>query len=781
MKVEMKNKNQKIPDWLLSEVNNKLLAKLLYNRGVDTKFKLKKFLYPAEYIPTSPKEFENMEKGIKRIIKAVEKNEKIVIYGDYDVDGVTSTAILVSFLRKLDAKIDYHIPDRFDEGYGMNKNVIKKMVEDDVDLILSCDCGISNFDEIKLAKNLGMDVIVTDHHDLPENLPPADIILTPKFFAKEHQAHDLPGAGMVYYLVKGIMNFINKNKYYKNLFEYKIKADYYLDYLALAIVADVVPLKGENRFLLQKGLKNLKTTDKKSLNELFEMSGINKELISEEDIAFRIAPIINAAGRIEDAKIAVEMLLTKDKIKVKKLSNKLIKINSRRKEIQEKIIKEAEEILKSEEDFQNKGIILYQPHWHEGLLGIAAGRLTENYKIPAFLMTLKEDKGTITGSARSIPEIHVNNKLKNVKNHLLKSGGHAGAAGFSLKRDQYTIFKKKLASLLENDLSEISREETIKVDAQLKLGDIDLDMYNDIRKLAPFGEENEKPLFMTNNCQLLQSRNFGDNNHKRLILKQNNNKITAIWWWAGEQKIPKNLDLIYHLDINRFRGRENIQLVIKEVIDSDYSYKFSTKDDFTKFIKIKDYRNWQNNKKLKNDIYNFENAVYYQEGNSKIYFDQIIDRYGIGENDKLVLISFPPSLSILYDLIYNNEPSEIILAFDKNKLKENENFLKKVMSFLKYILKEKNGYFKIPNIAVLTEELEVTIKVTLKYLEASGYIELEKINENNYFIKRGGKTDKGKKRIYKKRLKSLLKESKSFKNFLYKTNSEEILRYVKNS
>ena len=781
MKVKIKNSNQKIPEWLYSEVdNNKILAKLIYNRGIDTKDKLKKFLYPVEFNPISPEDFANMKKSIKRIINAVENNEKIIVYGDYDVDGIISTTILVSFLKKLNAQVNYHIPDRFEEGYGMNKDIIKKLAEDNTDLIISCDCGISNFEEIKFAKNLGLDIIVTDHHDLPEKLPPADNILTPKFFDKKHQAHYLPGAGMVYYLVKGINNFIIKNDYYQSLFDYNFKPEYYLDFLALAIVADVVPLRGENRFLLQKGLRHLKTTTKTSLNEFFEMCGINKKLVNEEDIGFRISPILNAAGRLEHGSIAVKMLLATDRKKVKKLTKKLLKINSRRKELQQKIIKEAEEILKDKENFKDQGIILYQPHWHQGLLGIAAGRLAENYKLPVLLMTLKSDEKTITGSARSIPKIHINNKLKKVSEYLIKSGGHSGAAGFSLKRDQFTIFKMKLLSLLEKDLKKISREETIEVDAQIELKEIDLNMFNNIRKLAPFGEGNDKPIFLSKNCHLLQSRDFSDNNHKRLLVKQNNNKKNAIWWWGGEQELPLKLNLIYHLDINRFRGKENVQLIIKNVIDSDYSYQSFTKNDFINHLKIKDLRNWLDNNNLKDKLYNLKEAVYYQEEKNINQFKPVINRYGISEKEKLVLISFPPSISILNDIIYNNEPTEIILAFNKKMLEKKESFLNKLMAFIKFIIREKNGYLKVAKIAIMTGELEITVKTALKYLKASGYINLEKIDENNYFIKYAKENGKAEQKIYKNKLKNLLKESKSFKKFLLKTEPKKILNYIKN-
>ncbi len=782
MRIEIKNDyKKKIPEWLISELNgDMLLANLLLNRGINTKEKLESFLYPAKYEPIDPDEFSNMNSTIKRLLKAIDENEKIIIYGDYDVDGVTSTSIFVSFLKKFNVKVDYHIPDRFKEGYGMSKNVIRDITEN-FDLILSCDCGISNYEEIKLAKKLGLDVIVTDHHDLPEKLPPADFILTPKFLPTDNRAHNLPGAGMAYYLVKGTLNYLVKNNLTDKYLKTKVKSEEFIDLLALAIVADVVPLKGENRYLLQKGLNYLKNTERNSLNKLFKLIGINKKLINEEDIAFRIGPIINAAGRMENANIAVEMLLAEDEKFLEKLIKKMLKINKRRKKLQEKIILEAENMLKKEffADEPNKAIILYQPHWHEGLLGIAAGRLAEDYNLPVLLMSLKEDEKTITGSARSISGIHINNMLKKVKDHLIKAGGHEAAAGFSLERDNYMLFKKKISAIINEKLKKISRERVFEVDARINLSEIDLESYYSLRKLAPFGEKNPKPLFISENCKLLQSRSFSEDKHLRLLIKQSDAKKKAIWWWGGKENISSNLDLIYYLDINRFQGKENLQLIVEEAVDSDYSYTPTVQNEFLDFLKVIDMRNWKEKDNLKRRILSFNEAIYYQEGMEEKKYNPVIDRYKISKSKKLILISFPPDFLILRDLLYNNEPSELILAFNRKDLYEKDSFLNKLMALIKYVLNEKNGMLNVAELAVLTGELEVTIEVALKYLEAAGYLNLDKISENNYFIKRGNKIEEGKKNIYKNNLKDLLKESNSFKKFLLDSSSNKILNYIK--
>ncbi|MGM0409544.1 MAG: single-stranded-DNA-specific exonuclease RecJ [Bacillota bacterium] len=772
--------NKKIPKWLLNEVEgNKLIANLLLQRGIDNKEKLLEFIDPDNYTATKTENFKNMNNAVNRIIKAIKLNKNILIYGDYDVDGITATTILLLYLKSLGANVSYHIPDRFKEGYGMNKKVIKDKAKS-TDLILSCDCGISNYEEIKLAKKLNLEVIVTDHHDLPEKLPPADEILTPKFFNEDHKAKSLVGAGMAYYFVKGIENHIEKN----NLnIKSQLKSENFLDLLSLAIVADVVPLKGENRYLLQRGLKKIKNTNRKALVKLIELSGISQSIISEEDIAFRLAPIINAAGRMENGSIAVELFSSNEKEKIEKKAKKMIKINQRRKDLQKEMIEEAELMIHEENiDPENKKvIILYQPHWHEGILGIGAGRLSEKYNVPVLLMSLKNDEKTVTGSARSIEGININHFLKKVKKFLIKAGGHAGAAGFSLKRDKVMLFKKNLETLLNKKLSNMSIKNEIKVNAEIKLNNIDINSYYKLRILAPFGEENPKPLFISKDCSVLQERNFSENKHKRLLLEQKNSKQTAIWWWGGDEELNNNMDIIYTLDINRFQGKENLQLNIKNIINSK-KMKLNNKREkysFLEELKIIDLRNSNVNSKI--EEIEKKDLAYYLEGEKKKKYTPVITRYDIKNCDSLVLLTIPPSLSILKDLVYNNEPKKLVLAFNKSKLSENKSFLNNFLALIKYVITNKNGKFNISEISVQLGELEETVELALKYIEAAGYIYLEKINENNFFISKNSNGNKEKKIKYKKNLRELLKESYSFKKFLLKVESEKILNYIINS
>lgn len=784
MKIRINNiKTDDIPEWLLQETDDEiLLASLLWNRGFEKREEVKSFLDPIEYKQTSPEEFPNMEETAAKIIDLVDRGDKVCVYGDYDVDGITSTAILISFLQSLGSEPIYHLPDRFKEGYGMNKAVIGEMIGE-VDLILTCDCGISNYDEIKYAKDNGIDVIVTDHHDLPEKLPPADFILTPKLLPAGHRAKNLPGAGMAYYLIKGILDFLRDNNEERNYPKKKVKSEVFLDLLALAIVADVVPLYDENRFLLKKGLEQLASSDRIGLQKLFEHSGVDPKKLDEEDIAFRLGPIINATGRLESANISLELMLADSEERADEIARKMVKINNRRKEIQQKIIEDAENLLGKEgfkqDNNSNKPIILYQPDWHEGLLGIAAGRLAEEYNRPVLLMGLKEDKKTITGSARSIACLHINNQLKELDDHLLKYGGHAGAAGFSLDRDNYTVFKKKLTSIIKNRLDEVEREEEIVVDDIIELDKLSLDTYYLLQKMAPFGEANPKPRFITKECEIMQSRRFSDGKHLRMTVKQNKKRHNAIWWWGGEKNLGSKIDLIYSIDLNSYRGKEELQLYVKEAIDSDYSYDSYHTKSCLNSLDVVDLRSWEDDSEKKKRFKELTDQVYYYENPKETDFHPIINRYQIHSALNLVLLSIPPSIKIIRELVANNGSERIILAYNQDDYEAGGNFINKLAGIIKSNLKAEKKVLDLKNMAVYTGVDEDTLELGVKLLAAEGFFWIEQYRSYFYLHNEEHPVDKGKKNIYKRNLKELLKEKNSFANFLFKSSAENILKYIK--
>lgn len=762
MKVEIKyTPNTNIPAWLIQALNgNELMAGILANRGIDTPEKLKVFLEPEHYQPTDPFAFPNMEKAVELLLKAVEEGKHFCVYGDYDVDGVTSTTILVTMLQSLGANVRYHLPNRFTEGYGMNARIVKQLAGE-VDFILTCDCGISNHTEVALAKSLGMTVVVTDHHHLPETLPAADAIVTPKLLPDDHPAHHLPGAGMAYYLALALLARLGRVEEGEGL----------LDLVAMAIVADVVPVLDENRYLLWKGLPALANTQRPGLVELFQQCGLTPMEMTEETIAFQLAPRLNAAGRIASAQLAVELLLTTDAMEAKTLARQLDQVNTRRKEMSEAIQEEALRLLENEPS--GHPIILYQPHWHEGILGIAASKLCEDHHVPVLLMSLKEDGKTITGSARSIAGLHIYEALQQCEPFLLKFGGHAGAAGFSLHRDKVTVFQKSMDKILSDELLRLGQVKTIRVDGQLPLTQITPRLYHDLQRLAPFGEANPLPLFLCNDVEVIYHRPTTDEKHLRLIVKQEEVQHPAIWWWSGKTRIARKVDLVYSIGLNRWRDKEELQLILAHAADKALppSAEPIMAMLAMPIFEIEDRRNWR---ELGQSMIEESAAVYFDEGVGPSEFAHAVDRYDFVTADTLVLLSCPPGMRVLYELVFTIRPKKVVLAYSATILHPAEVFLKQLLLVLKEVITEDQGRCDIYQLAAAVGEMENTVSVGLRFLTAKGLIELESGALGDFTIRKGDHRVRKELAQTEAKLRELLEESRAFRKYLMKATTQQI-------
>lgn len=763
MKIEIKcTKEHQIPEWLLEELGgNQLLAQILWKRGIDTREKCRGFLDPNFYQPTRADEFPDLDQAVQLIFAARDQNQKVCIYGDYDVDGVTSTAILVGLLEKFAVDVSYHVPHRFTEGYGMNAGVIRQLKKAGVQLIITCDCGISNHQEIALAKKLGISTLITDHHQLPPELPEADVILSPKLLASDHRAYHLPGAGMAYFLALGVLAAEGRAD----------EAEEFLDLLSLAIVADIVPLKGENRYLLQIGLSYLAGTERMGLQELFRICGLDDQKISEEVIGFQIAPRLNAAGRMASANLSVELLLAKEASPAKDYARQLDEINTRRKELTDQMYLEAKDQLGQE--FPEQPIILYRPHWHEGVLGITASKLSSEYYVPVLLMGLKEDGQTITGSARSIPGINIYDALKACQQSLSKFGGHAGAAGFSLTHERLIFFQKSIEKVLSTELAKLGGLREVVVDSILPINLVQLKTYLDLKKLAPFGPENPLPTFLGQDTEIIYQRTTSNHRHLRLIVKTKDIQHPAIWWWKGDVEITRQIDLVYTIGLNNWQGKNEIQLVVNHIINREQlPTKSAEKRDHGEFTLI-DCRNWQD---LDKEMPDYPGAVFYSEGSKTKVFDHknLINRYQLISTENLVLLSTPPGLRVFKELLCVQRPTKVILAYSERDLISGEDFLTQLLGLSKYIIDHKQGRTDIYQLAVLTGEMENTLFLGLNYLAARGLLAVEFITPDSIVLQKGpGQTNKNHQKSAEK-LKALLKESRAFRKYLLKADLKNI-------
>ena len=551
---------------LSRELNiSEILSRLLINRGITTKNKAEKFLHPSFNDLANPFLLAGMEKAVERIKAAKEKGEKILIYGDYDVDGVTSIALLLSFFRELGLKSLFYIPNRLTEGYGLNKEALKLAHAQKVSLIITVDCGITNSEEILFAKSLGIDIIITDHH-LPEEGKRIESLVTidPMVGECPEELKYLAGVGVAYKLIQALKGNSATGG----------DLSQHLDLVALGTIADLVPLTGENRILVTEGLKQIKESKKEGIKALLRVSKLTDQEINPHHVGFLLGPRLNAAGRVASAKESVELLSTKSYEKANTIAKKLDKQNQERQEIQKDMFKEACDLIKKEKLDSSYSIVLIKEGWHPGVAGIVASKVVEKFYRPTIVLGL--EKGIAKGSGRSIENFHLFSAIKRCKDLLLSCGGHKLAIGLTLKKEKIPQFKKRLEEEARRSISEDDFKKKISIDSLLSLQEITPSFLDDLKGLAPFGRGNPRPVFASRN---LIVGNFLRKNPEHLFcwLKEGCHPVDGMgkgtYLEAAGFGMAKTVDLspgevvdaAYYPNINDWQGIKRIQLNLKDI------------------------------------------------------------------------------------------------------------------------------------------------------------------------------------------------------------------------
>lgn len=512
------------------------------------------FLLPQE--PSYPAQglLRHVDKACDLIIQSIEKKHKIAVYGDYDTDGITSTAMLTLVLRKLSADTIPYIPNRILDGYGLNVNAIDSLHQQDVDLLITVDNGISSINEIAYAKSLGMAVILTDHHQPPAILPEADAIINPKLPDDPYPFKSLAGVGVAYKLVCSLADSFPE-----------LDPKDYLDLVALGTVADIVPLTGENRYLVKNGLLQFNHDRRQSLSSLLGASGLEGKNIISADISYQIAPRINASGRLsdsEDHRIPLELLLSSDPATCGKLAQILENHNRRRKEISAQMLDRLQAEIVSLDSLPPL-LISLEPDNHLGVAGIAAGALTHKYYLPSIVGSIGEE--FTTASCRSIDEFDIISALNQNKDLFVHYGGHKLAAGFTIENKKIPLLRERLLTQAEATLSSIDLQPTLYIDAVVTLADCDHSLNREFRKLEPTGEGNPTPLIVVKNVSAKNQSQVGKNNdHLKLLINDGTNVMPAIAFGMGDLKgnLPENFTLAGHFSENEFRGKKEFQFRI---------------------------------------------------------------------------------------------------------------------------------------------------------------------------------------------------------------------------
>lgn len=536
---------------------NKMLSAILINRKIKEE-DIEMFLRPTRKNFHDPFLMPDMEKAVDRIINAINNQEKIIIYGDYDVDGITSITVLKSFLENRGISVDSYIPNRLQEGYGLNKPAIDEIVKNKYDLMITVDCGISGIDEIEYANSLGLETIVTDHHEVGDKLPDAIAVVDAKRKDNQYPCRDLAGVGVVFKLIQalGIKLGLEEKEYLK-----------YLDIVCVGTISDIVPLVGENRVIAKLGLMLVQQTKNMGLKSLLISSGYKN--IDSTAISFGVAPRINACGRMGHADEALKLFLSKDIYEVNELTKKLNYYNTLRQEKEKAIYEDAIKQIERDKLNEKNTIIIAGENWHHGVIGIVSSKITDLYFKPSILLCYEDD--IAKGSGRSIPGFDLHEALMKCQDTIEKFGGHSMAIGITIKRDKFEDFKNEFEKVAKDaKIDEIIP--IINIDAKINLNEINKEIVESLKQLEPFGEGNKTPIFVLKNLKIDSIRSLSEGKHIKMTLKDGNTIINAIGfnlgYLANEYKIGEKIDVVGTLEINSFNGVDNLQINLKDVSKS---------------------------------------------------------------------------------------------------------------------------------------------------------------------------------------------------------------------
>ncbi|MBZ4682984.1 MAG: single-stranded-DNA-specific exonuclease [Fusobacteriaceae bacterium] len=566
--------------WEYSKVDNETLLKkatefnkslflttLLLNRNMNEKYEVEDFLNIDFTKLHNPMEFEKMDEVVKKIIKLKEEKSKIFIYGDYDVDGITAAAFLVIVFRNIGIEVNYYIPNRMEEGYGLNKKAINEIATREGKLIITVDTGINSLEEIRYAKSLGIDIVITDHHKLVEEDDKSIVTINPKL-SKNYKFQFLSGAGVALKLAEAVYIALNEdlNKIYE-----------YIDIIMIGTVADVVPMIDENRIIIKNGLKKIKNTNVKGLVYLLKYLRFNKKDITTTDISFFISPLLNALGRVGNSRVGVEFFLEQDEFNIYDIIEEMKKLNKKRRAL-EKII--FNEIDKKYENVENiKYIFEVSEKWHPGVIGVVSSRLSIKYNVPVFIVSTRNGVGK--ASCRSISGINIFNVLSQISHKFNRFGGHDLAAGFVANINDLEEIKELVGEyILKN--GDKKQKKQINIDCELKLEDINDEILKDLQELSPYGLGNLEPLFLDKDVEFVNTKKFGvDDRHFKTFIKKDKKLYSAVGFNLGhkidEQNcIVQKFDIVYYPEKVFYKGEEILQIKIKD---------FRIKDEFYNIFK----------------------------------------------------------------------------------------------------------------------------------------------------------------------------------------------------
>ncbi len=682
------------------------IKQILLRRGISTPEEAEAFLHPDK-LPATP--FPNIGPAVDRILLAIRDGERVCVWGDFDVDGQTSTAVLVQTLRSLGANVIYYIPIRGKESHGVHIESLSPILDNGAKLIVTCDTGISAHEAVDYANSRGVDVIITDHHDLGETLPNAFAIVNPKLLPKDHLLSNLAGVGVAYKLAEALLDGEARSTVNG------LRSVNLLDLVALGLIADVALLKGETRSLAQKGIEALRNTGRLGLKIIAEYSGTNLETLTEETIGFTFAPRLNALGRLSDANPAVELLLTQDPARARVLAAQIEGLNAQRRLLTSQVYEAAEAQLRANPDLLTEpAIVLSHPGWPGGVVGIVANKLVDRYHKPAILLNESED-GVLRGSARSIEGLHITEAIATQKAILRNYGGHPMAAGMSLNVDKLAEFRRGLGKAIEKQLGGVIREEpSLQIDAWLELNELNLELANSLERLAPFGAGNPSLILASRDVTMKSVSTLGKTKeHRRLHIEDASGNTQSILWWnsAGEE-LPEEgsrFDIAYSLRASSYRGQKQATLQFEEFRITEENPIEIRKAK----LEIKDFR-------LQSATFDIQpSTLVWAEGAEKA---KGRSRFDLHQADEFAIYTTPPSPVELRKSLEIVKPKTISIFAIPPTDEKPDGFLSRLAGLCKYAINQRGGSATVHELAAAMASRESAIEFGLQWLAAGGQL-----------------------------------------------------------
>ncbi|MEM7030159.1 MAG: single-stranded-DNA-specific exonuclease RecJ [Chloroflexota bacterium] len=695
--------DNEIPADLLAWTGNRLLAQLLMQRGISSLESAQSYLDPAMYEPALASDLPDIDKAVDGLQQAIETQQSICVWGDFDVDGQTSTALLVSMLQALGAKVEYHIPDRLTDGHGIQLGKLEQVLQSGVQLILTCDTGIEAYDAVNMVHDFEASIIITDHHDLGHTLPPAEAVINPKRLPPSHPLRELPGVGVAYKLAEALT---------KKLGHPELAADL-LDLVALGIVADVAVQTGDTRYLLQQGLTALRSTKRPGLATLIKLANLEQTQLTAEHIGFWLGPRLNALGRLGDANQAVELLTTADTGRAQILSAQLDALNERRRMLVDRTVVQAlSQLADTPSLAEYNAIVLASSEWHPGVIGIAASRLVERYYKPVILLTERE--GLLRGSARSIAGRDIHQAIKTQATLLHSFGGHPMAAGLSLSRQRLSDFRRGLSESLGDCVAQVRPQ--LHIDAVVTLAECDLSLLHTIQKLAPFGAGNPPIQIAVTGLTLVKESLFGRaRNHRRLkVADQAGHMADIVWWNSATESLPTgSFDCVLTINRDNYRRSETVQLLWVAARQQDAEAKPIERT----IVDLRLAANPLTQIKKKESVFF---AVDSLASERKFVFHQPQDL----TEKTLVLWQSPPGQDLLQHMIATVQPETIIVVAKPAQFDTFSTFVNQLMGLVKYSLSQYGGRLDIMALAGALGHRPATIRLAIQWLISEGKLRL---------------------------------------------------------